>query len=269
MILNYACSPPNLSEVAKLVERFAPIGLAEMEGVRLLNRTDTKFMLPLSSLFYLLDQLRDSYRILTIEGNRLNEYETLYFDTPDLQCYHDHQTGRLNRYKIRQRRYVASNLLFTEVKHKTNKGRTVKRRFQNSLSGPLTTAGVDGSRLDEESQQFVSQQVPLNCSALHPMLWVGYQRITLVNRSFSERLTLDLNLMFQNNSRQQRFSSMVIAEVKQDARHPSTFLDLMKQNGYRRGAISKYCLGMISLYQPIRHNRFKPKLIRLQKILSQ
>ncbi len=249
--------------------RFSAISLDEMEGVKLMNRTDTKFLLPQRQISSLLDQLREDYRILEVAGLRLCGYETLYFDTPDLRCYHDHQSGRLNRYKIRQRRYVQSDLLFTEVKHKTNKGRTVKERIQNREVQSLQIRPTLSQRLDAESREFVSRRT--NCAPhdLQPVLWVGYHRITLVGRFSPERITLDLDLAFGNGGGRRDYGNLAIAEVKQDARQSSAFLALMKRQGVRSGSISKYCLGMISLDGGIKHNRFKSQLRNLQKIVNQ
>ncbi len=102
-----------------------------------------------------------------------------------------------------------------------------------------------------------------------PVLWVGYHRITLVGRYTPERITLDLDLSFGDGERRREYGDLAIAEVKQDARQPSAFLDLMKQQGVRSGSISKYCLGMVSLDGTIKHNRFKPQFSHLQKVINQ
>ena len=249
--------------------RFSAISLDEMEGVKLMNRTDTKFLLPRRHVFSLLDKLQEDYRILEVAGLRLCGYETLYFDTPDLRCYHDHQRGRSNRYKIRQRRYVESDLLFTEVKRKTNKGRTVKERIQNGAVSSLKIRQASSPRMDAESRDFVESRTNGAPLDLRPVLWVGYHRITLVGRFTPERITLDLDLTFGDGQRQRDYGELAIAEVKQDARQSSAFLDLMKQQGVRSGSISKYCLGLVSLDAAIKHNRFKSQLMNLQKIINQ
>ena len=66
-----------------LLDTFIPISLDEMSDIRLMNRTDTKFVTTLPLLRQLLEMARDSYRVQEIEGNRLANYDTLYFDTPD------------------------------------------------------------------------------------------------------------------------------------------------------------------------------------------
>lgn len=256
-LLASACLPP----VQALAERFAPISLAEMDRVRLMNRTDAKFVLRVGDLPDLLAALRADYRCLSLDGQRLCGYETLYFDTPDLRLYHEHRTGRLNRYKIRQRRYVASGLTFTEVKRKTNKGRTVKTRIEQP----------EGIRpvFDEESRRFLGEQTPLDPDTLRPTLWVCYTRLTLVSRATAERLTFDFDLNFFDGTQRLSYPQIVVAEAKQDAQQASPFRALMKHNLRREGALSKYCLGLISLDRTLPQNRFKTKFRRLQTLLTQ
>ncbi|MDF7818807.1 polyphosphate polymerase domain-containing protein [Runella sp. MFBS21] len=240
--------PPTIVQKASLYE---PISLAEMDGVKLMNRTDAKFLVPLSMLSSILDDLRPHYRLLEIEGQRMCDYQTLYFDTPDLQFYHEHQAGRFNRYKIRQRNYVQTDVSFTEVKFKNNKGRTIKTRIPIKKVTPT---------IGEETQAFLRRQTPFEPSLLTPVLWVDYTRLTLVSRTTAERLTLDLNLSFRNDSTRKSYEQLVIAEVKQDSLKHSMFLDLMKRYQLRQGSLSKYCLGVISLNEAVKQNRFKTKL---------
>lgn len=253
--------PEWLWPVQHRANQFAPIPLDDLDGVDLMNRTDTKFVLPVGHLAGLLDLLRADYRCLSLDGQRLCAYETLYFDTPDLRLYHEHRTGRLNRCKIRQRRYVASGLTFTEVKRKTNKGRTVKTRVEIP----------DGVRpvFDEASRRFLREQTPLDPDALRPTLWVRYTRLTLVGRATAERLTFDFDLAFSDGTVQLRYPQIVVAEVKQNAQQGSPFRALMKRRQFREGALSKYCLGLISLDRTLPQNRFKAKFRRLQALITQ
>ncbi|MFN8355938.1 MAG: polyphosphate polymerase domain-containing protein [Spirosomataceae bacterium] len=239
---------------------FEPISLAEMDGVKLMNRTDAKYLIPTSHLPNILDALYPHYKILEVNGIRLADYETLYFDTPDLRLYHEHQSGRLNRYKIRQRNYVQSRLQFTEVKFKNNKGRTLKSRVSQQL--PL------GEMTEERVKGFLNHQTPYRTTELLPVLWVDYTRITLVSKTMPERLTLDLNLTFRQNSLFKQYPQVVIAEVKQETLRYSYFLEVMRQHNLREGSVSKYCLGMISLYGSIKKNRFKSKLNHFHKIIA-
>jgi hypothetical protein len=140
--------------ISQKVAQFESISLAEMENVKLMSRTDAKFVIPLGMLGAILEDLRPHYRLLEVNGHRFADYETLYFDTDTLQLYHDHQSGRLNRYKIRQRNYLQSNLIFTEVKFKNNKGRTVKTRVSQQQ--------LPGEEFDENALIFLTKKTPFN-----------------------------------------------------------------------------------------------------------
>lgn len=271
---------PDLGLIEASANAFGRITLADLGHARLMNRTDTKFLLPARQLPSLLEALRADYRWLEVDGHRLCPYETLYYDTPDLRLYHDHQAGRLNRYKVRQRRYVQSDLAFTEVKHKTRKSRTVKTRIPYAglvTFGPNSVhATANGTDLDAASRAFVQQVTrtdnlarPFDAARLRPVLWVGYTRLTLVHGSTAERVTFDLNLTFRNANGQISYPELVIAELKQDAQQASAFSALMRQQGRRPGGLSKYCLGLISLDQTLKQNRFKPKLRHLQTVIAQ
>ena len=74
------------------------ITLAEMDSVALMNRTDTKFMLDRGSALDMLGEIAHGFRILEVNGVRLNRYETLYYDTEDLRFFRLHLNGKLNRY---------------------------------------------------------------------------------------------------------------------------------------------------------------------------
>lgn len=238
------------------------ISLAEMESVQLMNRVDSKYLIPLSRLPWILRCLNDTYRVVEIDRRRICQYRTQYYDTPDLLLYREHLGDRLNRYKVRQRSYVESNLSFTEVKFKNNKGRTIKSRIRIQDDGERSGA----ADIYEESISFLRTVLPFDPLTLRAVLRVDYQRITLVNLSGTERVTLDLDLSFHKVSDCCTFSEVVIAEVKQDRSCPSAFMGLMKQERLREGSLSKYCTGIISLYPDVRHNRFKRKFKEFCKL---
>ena len=250
-----------------LADTFAPVTLAELGAARLMNRTDTKFILPAGQLPELLQTLKQDYRWLEADGYRVCPYETMYFDTEDLRFYHDHRIGRPSRFKVRQRRYVQSGLAFTEVKWKTPQRRTVKGRI------PCRAEQSPDFTLDEASVSFVRQQISRadrspDAASLRPVLWVGYTRITLVHRVSAERLTFDLDLTFRNHRGQSGFPEIVIAECKQDARQTSPFLNRMREDRIRAGGLSKYCLGLLSLDPGLRNNRFLPRYKQLQRLIA-
>jgi hypothetical protein len=118
-----------LQEIADILSKFSPIAIAQMDEVKLLNRTDTKYILSVEQLEKILPQLTKDYTCLEVANTRMSSYKTLYFDTPERTFYHHHHNGKPNRYKVRMRQYVESNLTFLEIKHKI-KGRTDKSRIK-------------------------------------------------------------------------------------------------------------------------------------------
>ena len=127
-----------MSGITDILQQFEPISLAEMEGVKLMNRIDTKFVMPASLLPELLALAQTSYFVQQAAGKRTGDYDTVYYDTEDLDMYIRHHDRQLVRQKIRVRTYVESKLFFLEIKRKNNKGRTKKKRI--SLPSPTLTA---------------------------------------------------------------------------------------------------------------------------------
>jgi hypothetical protein len=113
-----------------LLNHFDPITLEQMSDIRLMNRTDTKFVTTRSRLEQLLMLAKDDYYVQEIDGERIAPYYTLYFDTEDHAMYTAHESGHTNRQKLRIRSYVNSGLNFLEVKTKNNHGRTKKKRIE-------------------------------------------------------------------------------------------------------------------------------------------
>ena len=121
----------------EILRQFDPITLDEMSGIRLMNRTDTKFVTTKPMLEQLLRMACREYYAQEIDGRRMADYYTVYFDTPDCNMYFVHETGHTNRQKLRVRSYVDSHLNFLEVKTKNNKGRTRKKRVTLDDFNPL------------------------------------------------------------------------------------------------------------------------------------
>lgn len=246
-------------DILNKLNQFNPITLAEMDGVKLMDRTDTKFIFNIAQLSEILEEATAFYKILSIEDNRISRYKTLYFDTQNFSLYNQHHAGKLNRYKIRHRTYVESNLGFLEVKFKNNKGRTLKTRIKE-LEVPKLNSG--------KAFEFLKKTLPFDPLILLPKIWINYSRITLVNKISAERLTLDLNLEFEREGKTELLNQLVIAEVKQDSKVASPFIAMMRNKHIREGSISKYCFGIASSYPEVKKNNFKPKLSNVKKIIN-
>lgn len=252
---------PDSAHVRPLLDHFEPIGLAQMDAVALLDRTDTKYVLRAGQLHAALAALHTDYRVLDIDGVRMHPYQTLYFDTADFAMYMRHHAGRPLRYKVRSRQYVDSHRSFLEVKVKTRERRTSKRRIE---TGEMIT------QLTPQASSFVDAAIPLDARALEPKLWNSFVRITLVSKHEAERLTLDLDLRFDDGWQRFDLPGVAIAEVKQDGinRH-SDFVRQMRSMAIHTTGFSKYCIGIALLYPGVKHNNFKDKLRLVEKLIRE
>lgn len=248
----------SIDKINKIAESFDSITLSEMDTVQLMNRVDTKFVFTIQTLTDILPLLKEDYFLLNVDDVLLSEYKSLYFDNTDFKFYFDHHNKRVSRFKVRYRKYVNSNLAFLEVKHK-NKGRTNKSRIQVS-DIPI--------EMSDEDFIFV-KSTGIDGEKLTPSLLNNFSRLTFVNKQMNERLTIDLNLTFKWKEKTERVDGIIIAELKQGkAMRNSPFYQTMKNNGIRPLKISKYTIGVIMLYgiENIKYNRFKKKLLKLQKL---
>lgn len=251
----------HLDNVNDILSAFEPISLEEMDRVKLLNRTDTKFLIPRNLLPSLLEEAKPYYQVLEIKGKRTNDYRTIYFDTPDFSLYTKHANGKLNRYKLRYRKYLDSDLCFLEIKFKNNKGRTIKSRIR-----------VEDfeEQISQDSGSFIMANSPLIPEELEAKLANEFTRITLVHKTNEERLTIDLNVAFDHENKQKDISEIVIAEVKLDKDSSgSDFIDIMKAHHILPYGMSKYCVGTVLLYDDlVKYNNFKQRLHKINKLKS-
>ena len=59
-----------MEELSKILEKFDPITLKEMDSVKLMNRSDTKFIFRADQLPFFLEQLTDDFYMLDVCNNK-------------------------------------------------------------------------------------------------------------------------------------------------------------------------------------------------------
>ena len=246
-----------MSNLLPIVADFSPITLNEMDGVKLMSRTDTKFAFQLSKLPALLLQLQPFYNVLTINSKVIQDYKSLYYDTKERKFYIDHHNSRVNRNKIRFREYVDSGLTFLEVKLKNNKGKTIKKRMK---------VDAISKELSKEHKAYIEEIIgtPLDVNAKQ---WINFSRITFVHKTQKERLTIDINLTFENEKLSGDLKQIIIAEVKQEKMSRSSdFMRIAKEMHILPIRISKYCMSALELNPSLKQNRFKEKVLFINKL---
>lgn len=246
--------------IADIVQGMKPITLDEMKSVQLMNRIDTKYVVTDTQLREILSRVCDSYYAQEVENNRFSPYRTLYYDTPELAMYIAHHNRHLAREKVRVRTYIDTDLTFCEVKHKNNKGRTSKERIKmervdNIVENPNTAA-------------FLAERQPYEVRSLKPQLETAFNRVTLVNYEKTERLTIDCDLTFNDkmSGKVAKMAPLVVMELKQDGRAHSLLKDVLFDMRIKPFKISKYCIGICLTRPEVKQNRFKKKLMKIDKL---
>ncbi len=228
-----------------------------MNEVKLLNRFDSKYVLQTSQLQSVLSEIGDAYFVLNIGETRVQRYHSVYFDTSGNLFYLAHHNGKAGRYKVRKREYVNSAICFTEVKCKSNKGKTSKKR----MASP-----VDFTGLSAAEKSFLGQQTMVNPDLLETKISNSFNRITLVSRSFDERCTIDIDLAFDTGTQLVQLPKLAIIELKQGAHNQQSKLAAtLKKHKIHPTGFSKYCMSRALTEPQLKTNRFKPKILRILK----
>jgi hypothetical protein len=225
-----------------LVEHFEPVSLEELdERAALLRRVDNKYAVPRERFVELLDRLRGDHQALEIDGRRVFEYCSTYFDSPDLRCFTDHVEDRQPRFKARTRLYVDSDSCVFEVKLKREDGETDKRQVEHPVA--------DAERFTDSARRCLEQA--LDDAGLEapermaPTLLTRFHRITLAAREGSGRLTCDVDVDLSNpdGAAARMRDGVILVETKSEAGDSAadrTLADL----GLEPVSLSKYRVGM-------------------------
>ena len=245
-------------------EDMPTITLDEMAGIKLMNRVDTKYVMCESQLEELLQMAVEEYSVQVIGDVRACRYNTLYYDTADYDMYTRHHNQQLTRQKIRTRCYKESGQHFIEVKNKTNKGRTKKKRITIPASAFADVAN------HAPAEVFLRERAAYAPEAIEPALTTAFERITLVNKAHTERLTIDVNLRFGNvrKATEGEMQGLVIVELKQDGTYFSPMKEILQRLRVKPFKVSKYCLGTVLTNADVKQNRYKRKVRMIEKIIN-
>ncbi|MGW8370347.1 MAG: polyphosphate polymerase domain-containing protein [Gammaproteobacteria bacterium] len=251
------------AEWQETLSRFATVDLDGLADAARSDRLDTKFVMRSNDLLAILQKLAVDYRILDVDGLRFTAYRTQYFDTEDFGLFRLHHSAGSRHYKVRTRTYLNTRQAFIEIKSKNKLGATVKdreriERFQTELAG--------------SAQSFVAARLPAYADRLRPALLNSFDRICLLSRHRAERLTIDLDIAVHANGELIQLPGVAVAELKQQrtggGRRESEFLQSMRSLNIRRTAFSKYCICLLMTRRDLKHNRFKPQLRNLARLMG-
>ena len=247
------------ARINELLDKLAPITLEEMSSIRLMNRTDKKFVTNKEKLAELLALAEGQYYAQFNAGSKIASYRTTYWDTEGHDYYMQHHNGRAPRQKVRVRTYMDSGVTFLEVKTKNNHGRTKKKRVE-----------VPGQGQISDSADFLMERVHRAPSEIHETVQNNFHRITLVNYAKTERLTIDFDVQFHNFETGEDVDTgdLVIVELKRDGNVYSPVLAILRQLRIKPSGFSKYCIGSVLTNASLKQNLFKPKLAKIAHLIG-
>lgn len=246
-----------MQAILNILDTFEPVTLKQLDSVELQNRIDTKYIMSKEQLALLLEGIKANQFVLEIGKDRIFNYQTIYFDTPDFQFYRDHHNGCVNRVKVRSREYIESHLCFYEIKRKLFGTRTDKqrKRIENIYQ-----------EVPEDDYHLI-QYRRLAGKPIEKKLTNNFKRITLTNKKFTERITIDLEIQFDNGKQVISLPNLVVVEVKQGKTDVfSNTIQMLKKLRVHESSFSKYAIGVSLLEPEVKHNNFKPILLKIKKI---
>jgi hypothetical protein len=239
-----------------LFDSFKTISLDELDKMKLLGRFDSKFVFHRSKLESIINQMADDYHVLKINNQTVFHYESTYLDTDDFKLYLMHHNGKPERIKVRWRKYTDIQKIFFEVKCKTSRKKTEKIRTEEPAVLP---------ELNQAQSELIAS-LGYQDYCLKPKITISYDRITMVSKSENIKVTLDMNIRFENMMGAKDLPHLVVAEVKSRRLTPKCiFIETIKKFGIRQGSFSKYATGT-AILELVKHNAFKPELLLVTKI---
>ena len=250
LLANQTCDlSPQLHQ---LLQSRSPLGLEAIDDVALMDRFDSKYVVPVAWLEDLVHGLNE-HSVLSIQDQVSTVYNNLYFDTPDGTCLDDHTRGKTVRHKVRVRQYANTGMAFLEVKLRDVHGKTYKHRIVRN--------GAWDDSLTQEELDFLNQHLP-NAHALVPTLQSSFERFTLIHVSHGERITFDQDLQFKVPAAKESGTHpwvkptphLTVVEWKQSkVNHQGELIQAIRAQKGRRGPLgralrlSKFVLGQAHL----------------------
>jgi VTC domain len=242
------------------VRHLPAVGLEELNtAAALQTRVDRKYVVPRGAAELLLGSFTAAVRVLDMDGVRSFAYDSVYFDTPELDSYLLAARGRRRRFKIRTRTYLDSNLSFLEVKTEGAREATVKERIPYLLAD-RNRMTADG--LDYVNETLVAAIGDVPAGPLEPVLSTRYDRTTLYLPESGSRPTIDSDVTWQRpGGRPWVLDGAVVLETKSGSAAGPLDRHLWA-HGIRPCRISKFATGMAALCPGLPTNRWNRTLRR-------
>jgi len=244
----------------KFTLSFSWIWLEQLnEKASMLERSENKYIFTLTDLYDSLERLNEEFEILDIKDKRAFTYETIYFDDEDHVSYKHHHQGKRQRFKVRTRRYVDSDLYFFEVKLKDKWNSTVKKRYVCKSEDHWKITRDSSAFINNFYSKLYKKDFYYNLKSSTKM---SYKRVTLVAKAGMERLTIDYDLTFYSDDWSVEYvvpKDFIIIETK-SSNWNGIADKIFKEFKHRWTSCSKFCLSKIVLWKVDKINSFLPLL---------
>lgn len=246
---------------------FSKITLSELNATAsFLKRIDRKFLLTTNEFKEILNELKDDFKVLEIDSKRSFEYDNVYMDTEDYLFYNQHQNRENIRTKVRTRLYKDVNKAFFEYKLKEN-WVTKKFRYDFPVEEHWNMTKWKIRFFQWIWQSFNAWE---NWPTIFPSICTSYKRISLVNKDWSERLTIDYNIKTSDlrsyKSKEVDLKNLVIIESKSLSENCKSCEILKKHWHNKAKSCSKYSLWVIYSWLAKKFDTFKDTIAKIKEI---
>lgn len=253
--------------LAETLKGFAPISLDQLNAtVALMERMETKYIIHGSELKSILQEIKDDFFVLTINGKSIFDYDNVYMDTKDYMFYYQHENKQDKRAKIRTRHYVDSSLGYFEFKQREWK---VIRKFRYEC-GPDNTGKMTNESMSFYYGVYQSLYGDAPDHIIFPAVRNSYKRFTLCSKKNDERLTIDFDIELWDarnpEAKPVKLQNLVIIESKSNS-NTCKSREILKSRGIEDASgCSKYCLGLYYHHLVNSRNTFKDAISTIEAI---
>lgn len=208
------------------------ITLEESKKIKLFKRFESKYIIPNNLIYNIYNYCENNY--LIVENNKIFyfPYYSLYFDNDKLDMIKAHENNDLIRQKLRIREYYNGDK-FLEIKEKNN--------YQtNKIRIPVISYEINNEK------NWISSNLIYDTKNLSKTLEVKYNRITLLSKDKSNRITFDFDINFKNykTNKEYKIDHNIIIEVKKNSEENIDIEDYLNSLEIFKEKFSKYYYGM-------------------------
>lgn len=208
------------------------ITLEESKKIKLFKRFESKYIIQRNLVYNIFNYCEDNYLIIEDNNNFDFPYYSLYFDNDKLDMIKAHENNDLIRQKLRIREYYNGDK-YLEIKEK-NKHQTNKIRI------PVISYEINNEK------NWITSNLIYNAKNLSKTLEVKYNRITLLSKDKSNRITFDFDIKFKNykNNKEYKIDNNIIIEIKKNSENNIDIEDYLNNLKIVKQNFSKYYYGM-------------------------